>query len=96
MVRAKFECRRKSELPTGYEIELVPVIGDPAKSPENKEFFKTTPGGQILMSIVNPKAADQFKPGKEYYIDFRLAEAMPATAAGSPGAAPAPEAPPAG
>lgn len=39
-------------------------------SPENESFFKWTPGGKLELSTVNPEAAKQFVPGKQYYIDI--------------------------
>ncbi len=41
-----------------------------AGSPENTEFFASTPSGQITLAIVNPSAAEIFKAGKEVYVDF--------------------------
>ena len=37
-------------------------------SPENEEFFKWTPGGDLSLSVVNPDV--EFEPDKEYYIDI--------------------------
>lgn len=39
-------------------------------SPENKEFFKWTPSGQITLGVLNQKAWSQFILGEEYYVDF--------------------------
>lgn len=39
-------------------------------SPENRSFFASTPGGTVELTTVNPKAAEQFIEGKEYYADF--------------------------
>lgn len=62
-VRAKFTCTHASD----GSISLQAVVGD---SPENKAFFNATPSGSISMGVVNPAAAEQFKPGAEYYVDF--------------------------
>lgn len=68
MVRAKFVCESKQDVPgSGAQITLRPVYSG---SEENKEFFKYTPAGQVQLSVVNEKAADQFEIGKEYYVDF--------------------------
>lgn len=70
MVRAKFTCIEKSpalQNEEGYTIALQTVYSD---SPENAEFFKWTPFGQIRMGTVNPVAAAEFEVGKEYYLDF--------------------------
>lgn len=41
---------------------------------ENAMFFKWTPYGQIELGTLNPTAAEYFEIGKEYYVDFTLAE----------------------
>ncbi len=71
-VRAKFTV--DSVLATasnGHTVTLSPVT---TGSEENKQFYKWTPGGTIVLSTVNQDAAAQFIPGKQYYIDFTLAE----------------------
>jgi hypothetical protein len=64
-VTAKFQCESKTV--SGYDVVLIPVTGD---SPENKEFFKYTPCGQIQMSVLNPSAGEAFEPGREYLLEF--------------------------
>ena len=54
----------------GYTIALQTVYSD---NPENAEFFKWTPFGQLRMGTVNLAAAAEFEVGKEYYIDFTKA-----------------------
>lgn len=77
MVRAKFRCTGKvhnqatSEQDEGYSISLTPVVGG---SKENEEFYKWTPGGSVLLSTVNPAAAEKFEEGKEFYVDFTPAD----------------------
>ena len=66
-VRAKFKCTNKE----GNQLRLEVVISG---SEENKEFWKYTPAGQIQMSVDNEKTQEQFEVGKEYYVDFTLAE----------------------
>ncbi len=51
----------------GFTIHMAPVTG---ASEENKKFFASTPGGQIVLHTVNQEAGVQFERGKEYYIDF--------------------------
>jgi hypothetical protein len=72
MVRAKFKVssiENSTAVPNDglRNINLLPVYDG---SPENKEFFRWTPGGQIQLGTVNPEAAKQFEVGKEFYVDF--------------------------
>ncbi len=77
MVRAKFVVNvnkdngSTDEAYKGSEIHLSAVYSG---SPENEAFFKMTPGGNISLVTVNPEAAKQFIPGKEYYVDFTPVE----------------------
>lgn len=67
-VRLKFHCwDKQSYLDESYSIQMQPCYSD---SPENKEFFKATPGGILSFSCVNPAAAAQIEKGKSYYIDI--------------------------
>lgn len=66
-VRAKFKCDYRRD---AY-VALSPVYSG---SEENKAFFAATPGGQILLHVVNESAAVQFVEGQEYYVDFTPAE----------------------
>lgn len=77
-VRAKFyvsekiDCADQSGLrhPTA-KIVLRPVCGD---TPENKQFWKWTPGGEITLHTINTDAADALELGKQFYVDFTPAE----------------------
>ena len=77
MVRAKFIVNSNKdngytdENYKGSEIHLSAVYSG---SPENEAFFKMTPGGNISLVTVNPKAAEQFIQGKEFYVDFTPVE----------------------
>ena len=74
-VRAKFKVHMKNDTEgSGTTVYLVPVVGG---SSENEQFYKYTPGGQIQLSTINDDAAAEFEIGKEYYVDFTLAEAAP-------------------
>jgi hypothetical protein len=67
-VRAKFKVQSITETEGGFKsIKLLAVTSG---SPENAEFFKWTPSATIDMGTVNPAASEQFKPGKEFYVDF--------------------------
>jgi hypothetical protein len=70
-VRAKFKCSEVTETESGKKVVLYPVISG---SEENKAFFKWTPSGKLEMGIMNDGAANEFKPGQEYYVDFTKAE----------------------
>lgn len=74
-VRAKFTVGEKAETVEGVAIKLSPVVSG---SEENKAFYRWTPGGSILLSTVNKDAAAEFVVGKEYYVDFTIAEVAPA------------------
>lgn len=80
-VRAKFICLDVAENGDGFNVTLQPVY---TGSPENEEFFKLTPGGNITMSVVKPETAKLFEKGKEYYVDFTDA---PVAEAAAPAAA---------
>lgn len=77
-VRAKFKLHSyetslhysdpKKELRT---LKFSPVTGG---SDENQRFFAWTPGGQLQLGLLNPEAWTQFELGKEYYLDFTVAE----------------------
>lgn len=71
-VRAKFRVNFVQTDTDGKNtsIFMSPVYGD---TPENKEFFASTPGGQIILNIVNKAAAEQLKQGAEFYVDFTAA-----------------------
>ena len=80
-VRAKFSCTSvtkqmggkynpegKYESGVVYDYKFQAVVGG---TDENKSFFASTPSGQISLSAVRD---DLFEIGKEYYLDFSLAE----------------------
>ena len=57
----------------GEEQRLIKLNVVVDGSPENKEFFKWTPSGQIELGTLNQKAWEQFPLGAEMYVDFTLA-----------------------
>lgn len=73
-VRAKFKVQyveqTQNDSEGGGRVALEPVY---TGSDENREFFRWTPGGSILLSTVNQTALDQFRPGDEFYVDFTKA-----------------------
>lgn len=79
--RAKFTCTQVTKrashwLPEQkylYDFEFMPVTAYNSKdTSENRKFWQSTPVGKLTMACVNP---DLFEIGKEYYLDFSLAEA---------------------
>ena len=67
-VRAKFKVQSVTEMESGLKsAKLFPVTSG---SPENADFYKWTPSGSIDLATLNPVAAEQFKPGVEFYVDF--------------------------
>lgn len=76
-VRAKFKCTEKTPTQnsettgqSGCVVLRVVIDG----STENADFFHWTPFGEINMGTVNERAFAAFEVGKEYYVDFSLAE----------------------
>jgi len=67
--RCKFVCNSYTVSGSGENriksFSFMPVYSG---SPENEEFFKWTPGGDLSLSVVNPDV--EFEPDKEYYIDI--------------------------
>lgn len=76
MVRAKFYVSEVKRVKWQNQEELVTICLHPvvSGSEENKEFYKYTPSGQIELGTINAEAAKQFELGKEFYVDFSLAE----------------------
>jgi hypothetical protein len=52
-------------------LKMSPVTGN---SDENKQFWGSTPAGQLTMGVLNQLAWKHFELGKEYYLDFVPAE----------------------
>jgi hypothetical protein len=73
VTRAKFACREIVPSVEGVTILLEAVTSG---SPENREFFKYTPSGQIRMGVIGNEVARQFEVGREYYVDFTPAPEM--------------------
>lgn len=70
--RLKFKCTcTGSECHHGmaphYTVTLQPVQYG---SPENEEFWKLTPSGELTFTTNNEEAAALFVSGEEYYIDI--------------------------
>lgn len=70
--RAKFmvlAIKKRANYPGAVELEMGAVYStDP--NHENKAFWEATPNADLKMFITNPKAAEMFVLGEEYYVDF--------------------------
>ncbi len=72
-VRAKFRVNEVTMFSETYgKVKLTAV--HETDTPENERFTKASPNGSIEMSIDNPPALEQFKPGKFFYVDFTSTE----------------------
>lgn len=72
-MRCKVVCSMKQPYEDGFYLSFYPVSSG---SEENKQFFKYTPGGQITFNVLNLDVANNFEVGKEYYVDFSIAEVV--------------------
>ena len=63
---------QKSGVRAVQDVIMSPVSYE--GSDENKQFFASTPSGQIRLTMTNPRVFVQFTQGKEYYIDFTSAD----------------------
>jgi hypothetical protein len=57
-----------------HTIKMSPVYGNNDPTHENTKFWSATPTGSLQLGCVNAEAGGRFEIGKEYYIDFTLAE----------------------
>ena len=70
--RAKFTVQSVTDYGASKLVQLQPVYStDP--NHENKAFWDATPAGSISMTIKSG-AADNFRPGMEFYVDFTPAD----------------------
>ncbi len=53
-------------------IGMSPVYS-PDPTSENHKFWTSSPSGSLTLGCVNEEAAVKFELGKEYYLDFTLA-----------------------
>ena len=71
--RAKFVCYTVAEYTSTKEVKMHAVHSETG---ENKDFTEASPAGELDITIWKEKpAANFFKPGKEYYLDFSEAPA---------------------
>ena len=55
-------------------VVMNPVSGNGDPSHENTKFWKLSPSGELKLGTINPDAWQYFELGKEYYLDFTLAQ----------------------
>lgn len=70
-VRAKFIVTEKAFYSGSGKLVLFSVTSG---SPENDEFFKWTPGGQIELHVVSHETLNLFGIDDEFYVDFTPAD----------------------
>lgn len=66
-MRAKFQVSTITHSENGCELKLLPVTRG---CPENEEFFKWTPYGEIKLGLVKKEQAEGILPGQEFYVDL--------------------------
>jgi hypothetical protein len=59
---------------TGIPVREITMSAVYGGSKENESFAQATPSGTITFQLDNPALADEFKPGKAYYVDFTPVE----------------------
>lgn len=86
MIVAKMKVESLELTETSETVKMRPVSGD---SPENKQWSKYTPSGELRLQIDNPQAQNQLTAGDIVYVgierqDEALAKASPAPQAPPP------------
>lgn len=67
-VKAKFRCMSVTDFGGAKQAQLTAIYGTEG---ENTDYAKATPSGNLTISIDNgTKAAELFKPQKDYYLTF--------------------------
>lgn len=66
-MRAKFQVTSITHMENGAELKLLPVTHG---SPENEEFFKWTPGGEIKLGLLRAEQVEGISPGQQFYVDL--------------------------
>ena len=59
---------------TQVTIIMSPVYGNGDAHHENTKFWQNSPSGKLELNCVNENASAYYQLGKEYYVDFTLAE----------------------
>lgn len=74
--RAKFQCSHVEDYGQSKKVVLRAIYAPTETTgSEDNRFTKATPAGEIWMTIDNPAASCQFKPGRTYYLDLHEAPA---------------------
>ena len=73
-VRAKFKCTSRTEFEGGASEFKFSAVYSTDPNHENKKFWDATPSASLSMQVKNT-AAQIFKVGQEYYLDFIEADA---------------------
>ena len=71
--RAKFVCMSVEDYGVSKKVKLA-VVYAPDANGEDANFTKASPSGELWMTIDNPAASVQFKPGAKYYVDIHETE----------------------
>lgn len=72
-MRCKMRCQSVEKDAHGGANVQFSAQYDPS-IPEDVNFNKATPWGEIVMHIDNPRAVDRCVEGKAYYVDFSPAD----------------------
>jgi hypothetical protein len=73
-VKAKFQCNSIENYQYSKIAKFSAIYGTEG---ENKDFTTMTPSGQLNITITGDvPAADFFKPGESYYLEFSKAESI--------------------
>lgn len=74
-VRAKFKVQRIERWQHSKDQEAQTIVLYPVTSgsEENREFYASTPSGEIKLATINAAAAAQFELNGEYYVTFEKA-----------------------
>jgi hypothetical protein len=72
-IRAKLVCVSKEETSGDQKVIKFQAVTNGCE--ENKSFSRWTPSANLEMYVSNEAPAHNcFEPGKEYYLDFTVAE----------------------
>jgi hypothetical protein len=67
-MRAKFKVYSTTKHAYGHTDVLLQAVC--SNSPEDNQFAKATPSGELKMTVSNPAVQDFLVAGNDYYLDF--------------------------